>query len=785
MLKLTYKKNAVRQSVMSLSLMFFSIIGQAQNAVPTNLQASVEGDKVTLQWDRAVQGKCIASQDFEGASFPCDGWSVKTTNSSDYRCSWFPYPTDDFKELDNWADFIFHGDKSAMVYMDMGSHSDGSAATQDEWLMSPELNGAAFVEFYSYIDPMIREYGVYEDFPDHYYVKASYDGGTTWQVLWDARYDCSPLGGWQQVVLPLNSSASSAIIAFEAVGDQTNPSASLYFAWAIDDVRIYDASSETTAKAHNIISMNKNMPTANKGMRRSFNNGKAPGHTMSLSPESSVSFYRVYLDDVLVADSIKALTYTDISAKSIGSHTYKVTYYDVDTKTESAPAQTAVNIEEQAVNAPQQVTACAEWDEENQSYTAVIKWTKPEGDRQPAYYTVYCNDIMIGTEITDMELGQTDMTRGVYRYDVQACYKYPEGESSLVGDEIAILTKYPARNVEALLDGNDVNITWHAPKASDSQLSHYLVYRGNMLIASLTDMSYTDTDVPDGLFSYSVIAVYSDGSQAMARSRNVSKGDIKAAALPFSEKFDGQQTPANWSVLKHYDDTDNMYLWRFDNWFEQPISGGGFEGNFASVDGLGAGFAYIMSSLNTPPVNTEMTGGDELAVDFDMDYMTEGDAEATLEYSTDRGDTWNIVATLQGYSQYSLAVGETCKPTKEKYFINGIEYGNDIMLRWNYTGMLDGHLAIDNIKITNSNNSGITDITDKDNVTLSVAAGRVTAKANHYCIESMQMLTLDGKSVFMHNGLSKHVTSPALAPGLYIINIQSNGHTSISKLSVK
>ena len=41
------------------------------------------------------------------------------------------------------------------------------------------------------------EYGEFEDFKDHYYVKVSHDGGKTWKALWDARYDSNGSDDWQ------------------------------------------------------------------------------------------------------------------------------------------------------------------------------------------------------------------------------------------------------------------------------------------------------------------------------------------------------------------------------------------------------------------------------------------------------------------------------------------------------------------------------------------------------------------------------------------------------------
>ena len=64
--------------------------------------------------------------------------------------------------------------------------------------------------------------------------------------------------------------------------------------------------------------------------------------------------------------------------------------------------------------------------------------------------------------------------------------------------------------LDASVVGNDVNINWLAP--SRENLTSYNVYRNDVLIASdVTVTSFTDVDVPDGIYYYSVEAVYDDG----------------------------------------------------------------------------------------------------------------------------------------------------------------------------------------------------------------------------------------------------------------------------------
>lgn len=102
---------------------------------------------------------------FEDDAFPPQGWSAKVTNSYDYLCSWFHYPSDQFKQTNNWEDYIHTGEKSAMSYIDIYAMKGDHDPAQDEWLMTPAIDGASYLELYYFIDPTVLEYGADEFSP--------------------------------------------------------------------------------------------------------------------------------------------------------------------------------------------------------------------------------------------------------------------------------------------------------------------------------------------------------------------------------------------------------------------------------------------------------------------------------------------------------------------------------------------------------------------------------------------------------------------------------------------
>ena len=685
----------------------------------TNLQAEVNGSKVDLSWDLPAHMHDVENNGFEDDTFPGQGWTVQSLNTTDYRCSWFHYPTDDFSQFDNYADYIHTGSHSAMVFMDMGSHTDGSSANQDEWLISPLYNNATNLEFYSYIDPMVLEYDTFEGYDDHYYVKVSHDGGDTWQVLWDARTQCSPDGGWQLVSLPLGNTTPNTRIAFHAVSGKATAADHLYFLWAIDDVRISgDTPTATPYKAEAVTTY---------------------GH------------YNIYLNDALIADNVNARHYTDTSEKEEGEYTYRVTFYNALTDEESEGVQTTVNILAPTFDAPLNVQLSSRYDSE-QGYTAILTWDEPQGNQKPEGYIVYCNGMWAGYGITETSFENTGLTKGVYEYKVSAMYDNPWGESEAVGDVIAIGTRMPVAQLSADLDDNGyVQLSWQAPADRSHGIKGYNVYRSTQAIATgITACTYTDSDVPQGKFDYTVTAVYDDDVESMATAVSISNGTMPVYPLPFSETFDTPFKPADWTVENLYQYTEDFYVWRFDNWFEMPITGHGFEGYYASIDGISAGWAGIMANLVTPPLSTAHEAGETLTLSYDLDFLSMwDDCEAFIEYSTDCGTTWQDVEMLTPYYDTDLEADATCMPVHMTHDVTQLSDTGEIMFRWYYSGNMDGHIAIDNVRLERSGTSGISQAT--------AAGGQLSI----YTTQGVKVAETDG-------------TIPTLPAGVYIFRQGGN-----------
>lgn len=714
-------------AVALLATMGADALAQGKPEQPANLQSSVDYNKVELSWSRSTQLTTLLAEDFEAGEFPPTGWTVKTKNQNDPIFTWFHYPTADFEEMDDWTSWVRSGTKSAVVYMDMNApYDDGTSAEQSEWLMLPPTKGAAYLDFYCFIDPTVLSYGAYEDFGDHYYVKASHDGGTTWQTLWDARYDSNGSTGWQRVSLYLGDTASDkeTLVAFHAQSKEGDADESLYFAWVIDDVALASTQSQAT-------------PT------ESFN---------------------VYLDGELIAGGLKSCDFTDESDKQPGQHTYKICAYSAATQQESEPVELTVTIKEAPCNPPTNVQVTSTYDETADRYAVSVTWEAPEGDRQPIHYTVYANNALVGDYLPLGEgLEQTGLFRGVYDYTVTAVYESPDGESAGVGDQVALGTRFPARSLKvagAATGGTVLN--WAAPKPSDHQAVGYKVYRGNTLLGETASLTLSDPAAPQGLYEYSVCAVYDDGFVAVPVRVAYDNGGVQTCQLPFSEDFTGGMKPANWQVQKLRAAMKDDYLWRFDNWFGVPVSGGGFDGDFASVNSIYSGYGRVTTRLATPPLQaTGLGDGDEVTLDFDMDLNEGSSTRARLEYSTDGGANWETFEALAGYTDEDLEGEAVCSPEHIQMDVTSLfASGDKVMLGWYYNGLQSQHLAIDNVRVAVGNPAGIGGIADND-----PDGSRGLAK------QPTRVSSLDGRTVrSFAGGVPTGQATDGLQPGLYIVN---------------
>ncbi len=769
------------------TLLSLPVSSQNTLPAPANLHATADYSKVTLTWENAEKLDTLLSEDFEGSAFPSDGWSVKTANTYDPLFTWFHYPTNDIIEnVENYTDWIHSGNASAAImFDDAAPHDDETSAAQNEWLIMPASSASKYLSFYTYIDPQVMEWGADAEFPDHYYVKVSHDNGATWEELWDARYDSNGSSGWQFVTLYIgNDAGNDNLVAFQAVSDTTNTETGLYFSWVIDDVKLLSAQAQATPDDVHSQAVS---PLAGRPTHRNF----TPSGIKSVRPVRAPKYstptecYNVYLDNERIAENIKTNTYTDTSDKEPGEHTYAVQAVSLSEDMVSSLTKVQVDIKQPTVNAPTNVRLSYTANDDNTGYDVIMEWDEPQGERKPAYYNTYCNGALFGGYLTDLSVGQSDVAKGVYTYSVVAVYENPDGESEPATDVIAVGTRNTIRDLVAETDASGkISLSWKAPKASEYTMANYAVYRGNDLIGETTQTTFTDTQSPEGLYDYSVKVVYTDGVESLPISVSVKNGSVPSYKLPFSENFTGGLKPANWTVEKVDGKMKDSYMWRFDNWYDLPISGNGFEGEFASVASSVAGYTNVFTTLDTPPLLRNAKSEERTVVEFDMDYQQGGrTSSAGLYYSYD-GENWGAIdEEFVGYETEDLTGDATCQPVHKKYDITQCFTDNNtpVYLAWKYNGKRAYHLAIDNVSIYNTTSTSVASAKIGTLPIWRINDGKVVLYGN--AIQRVQAFSANGMCVadVKVNGASE--CAMPLAPGrVYLLKVTASDGTKIVKI---
>ena len=133
----------------------------------------------------------LFENDFEGDSFPGNGWSLKTTNSS---FTWYSG-----KQTNLNATKVARVDFDEYEYEDWsqaGLSPLGTGAKQDEYLITPAVNLTGKTPTLRF-DYAFGRYALFNG-TIRLTVEASTDGGSTWTSLWNAKEDLENESGYTQ-----------------------------------------------------------------------------------------------------------------------------------------------------------------------------------------------------------------------------------------------------------------------------------------------------------------------------------------------------------------------------------------------------------------------------------------------------------------------------------------------------------------------------------------------------------------------------------------------------------
>ncbi|HPT72180.1 MAG TPA: carboxypeptidase regulatory-like domain-containing protein [Candidatus Cloacimonadota bacterium] len=221
---------------------------------PTNATAVYGNDDMILAWRDPNAANNFMTESFEGTTFPPTDWTQTITDNSG---------TSPFGLLPTWSTYSevtlgeltltpHEGSKQALVVW--------NTAPQDEWMKTSQFTcpSNATLKFWMYGHTGSQHW-------DHYYVKVSTNGGTSWTILWDAtslpeadNHYTTPIS------ISLSAYANQNIkIAWQAVDGDGN---GLWYIWAIDDISISTPAKNIHFDTENLISESRSASSTGKSV---------------------------------------------------------------------------------------------------------------------------------------------------------------------------------------------------------------------------------------------------------------------------------------------------------------------------------------------------------------------------------------------------------------------------------------------------------------------------------------------------------------------------------------
>ncbi|MDZ4182108.1 MAG: hypothetical protein U1B83_04460, partial [Candidatus Cloacimonadaceae bacterium] len=245
-------------------------------------------------------------------------------------------------------------------------------------------------------------------------------------------------------------------------------------------------------------------------------NGSTVNLSWSQVPDTTfLTGFKLFRNGAMIANLTNPLqlTYSDQNLLN-GAYSYivRAVYGDVDSGN-SLPANVFVEVPYPPTNVSVSVTGD----------DVQISWTNPQLVRALTHYYIYRGGQIIAAIFnpnTTMYLDQ-NLANGIYTYTITAVYS---GIESLPSAPVQALVEvlYPPTNLMANVSLADVALSWTIPVNQGGltrSFNGYNVYRDGVLVNYVsggTVNHYTDYSVPNGLYTYSVRAVYSTGESTPA-----------------------------------------------------------------------------------------------------------------------------------------------------------------------------------------------------------------------------------------------------------------------------
>ena len=214
---------------------------------------------------------------------------------------------------------------------------------------------------------------------------------------------------------------------------------------------------------------------------------------------NSVISYSLYRNNELYANQTE-LNFLDSALANGHYQYYLVANYNTGSSIASESLDFMVEITYPVTNLTAQVTADL----------VDLAWDLPvNSPRALLSYNIYRDGEIVGNS-EELTYSDTALANGTYSYYVTSVYT--SGESAPSNSvEAFVEVLYPIQNLVSNVEESNVTLTWDIPATSARALLSYRVLRDNEEIANITETTYTDSDLYNNTYNYSVKAVYTSG----------------------------------------------------------------------------------------------------------------------------------------------------------------------------------------------------------------------------------------------------------------------------------
>ncbi len=179
-----------------------------------------------------------------------------------------------------------------------------------------------------------------------------------------------------------------------------------------------------------------------------------------------------------------------------------------------------------------------------QNFTAIpshqsvyLSWSAPVSGN-PTAYKIFRNSVSIAN-VTTLNYTDFSVTDGVsYSYYIIAVYS--NGESSPTPTLTVIPNTYPPTNLTAIAGNAMVSLSWNSAEGRSSSgdntkerlISSYRVYRNGSAIQDVTENTYQDTGLVNGItYSYYVTTIYTNPAGESAPSNTVEATPVMVSTV--------------------------------------------------------------------------------------------------------------------------------------------------------------------------------------------------------------------------------------------------------------